>query len=263
MAILNVTPDSFSDGGRLAGPQHAIELGLEMVADGADWVDVGGESTRPGAASVSADEEIDRIASVVAGLAQEGVKISIDTQKPEVASEALRLGASWVNDVSGLRDPEMFELVASQGCRVCIMHMQGTPQTMQRVPSYLDVDREVWSELEQRAERLTERGVQHESIFLDPGFGFGKTLEHNLTLLRRLGDHTAGKYPVLVGLSRKSFLGAIPGFPGQPLPPLDRYEVTLAAQTAAHLAGAACLRVHDVTGAVRCRAIIEAMLSAQ
>lgn len=236
MGILNVTPDSFSDGGRYFEPTAAIEHGLRMIDEGAELLDVGGESTRPGAEPVPEDEELRRVIPVVAELAK-SIPISIDTMKPAVAAAALDSGAFLVNDVSGLRDPAMIALVRQWRCAVCIMHMQGNPQTMQRNPQYDDVVREVRDYL---LDKATEVGA--EETWIDPGLGFGKAFEHNLELLRGLDTLVATRYPVLVGVSRKSFIGKMMG--GAEVN--DRLEGTLAVQAWAQLAGVRVLRAHDV-----------------
>jgi dihydropteroate synthase len=242
MGILNVTPDSFSDGGHYLAPQHAIAAGRRMIEEGADLIDIGGESTRPGAEPVSADEEIARTAPVIEALAADGIPISIDTMKAGVAKRGLEAGAFLINDVGGMRDPAMVEVAVGSGCNVCIMHMQGEPRTMQTAPSYGDVVREVRSFLVMQAVMLEEVGVDPERIWLDPGIGFGKTLGHNLSLLRHLGQLVATGYPVLVGVSRKSFLGKLTGN----APADDRLEGTLAAQVLAQSLGARVIRAHDV-----------------
>lgn len=260
MGILNVTPDSFSDGGLYLDPKAAIEHGLRMAEEGADWIDVGGESTRPGADEVPAGEELRRVLPVVERLARAGLRISIDTTKPEVAEQALAAGATAVNDVSGLRDPDMIELCSRTGCFVCIMHMQGTPRTMQAHPVYGDVVRDVAEYLYHAATLAEAAGVQRERIWLDPGIGFGKTTVHNLELLRRLDEIVRLGYPVLIGVSRKSFLGKIIGTEAVPAPPDDRLEATLAAQTLAQARGARILRTHDVAAARRASLAAQAIL---
>lgn len=247
MGILNMTPDSFSDGGLYAGAQPAVEAGLRMVEDGADLIDVGGESTRPGAEPVSFEEELARVLPVVSGLAQQGVPVSIDTMKPDVARACLDAGAFLVNDVTGLRSAEMIQVCASAGCFVCIMHMRGEPRTMQQDPHYADVVSEVKDFLVSRAEEAMGQGIDREKIWIDPGIGFGKKLEHNLELLRGLPVLAVTGYPILVGASRKSFIGKVLGGLGVE----DRLEGTLAVQAWAQLHGARVLRVHDVKAARR------------
>lgn len=242
MGIVNVTPDSFYDGGRFARHEDAIERGVRMADEGADIVDVGGESTRPGSRAVPAQVEMDRVLPVVEGIRQRSpVCVSIDTTKADVAEEAIRLGAGVVNDVSALRfDGRMTAVVARAGAFVVLMHMQGSPETMQRDPTYSDVVEEVRSFLDRRTRFAVEAGIPEERIFIDPGIGFGKTLEHNLTLLGNLARLVEIGRPVLVGASRKAFLGAI-----LDATPDERIEGTIAANTAAILSGASIIRVHD------------------
>ncbi|WP_320673173.1 dihydropteroate synthase [Patulibacter defluvii] len=248
MGIVNVTPDSFSDGGEWYDRDAAVRHGLELAAAGATILDVGGESTRPGAAAVDATEELRRVVPVIEGLvaALPGVTLSVDTTKAAVAAAALDAGAGYVNDVSGLRhDPEMAPLVAERGARCCLMHMQGEPRTMQRDPRYGDVVDDVRAFLEQRLEATAAAGVDAGRIDLDPGIGFGKTLDHNLELLRRLDEIVAIGPRVVVGTSRKSFLGRITGRDD----PRQRLAGTIATNVLALAAGARVFRVHDV-GAV-------------
>ncbi|MDO8700154.1 MAG: dihydropteroate synthase [Deltaproteobacteria bacterium] len=245
MAILNVTPDSFYDGGRRLDPGRAIADGIEMAEAGADVIDIGGESTRPGAPPVSEDEELERVLPVVRGLRREiRVPISIDTYKSAVARAALREGADIVNDIGALRfDAEMVGLVAAEKVPVVLMHMQGTPRTMQAAPRYDDVVREVGDFLAAQIRYAVEQGIQRDNIIVDPGIGFGKTLDHNLALLRGLPELLAGLgQPLLVGASRKAFIGKIllGAEPG------GRLEGSLAAAAAAVLAGANIIRAHDV-----------------
>lgn len=242
MGILNVTPDSFSDGGRFSHWEQAVESGLRMVRDGADLIDVGGESTRPGSESVDVEEELRRTESVVRGLAREGVCVSIDTCKAEVARAALGAGAAIVNDITALRDPEMRRLCAASDCTVCLMHMKGAPKTMQENPEYADVVGEVLESLLTSARAAEEAGVASNRIWIDPGIGFGKTVDHNLRLLRHLDRFCATDYPVLIGVSRKGFIGRI----GGSLPVEDRLPGTLATQVLAQAAGAKIVRAHDV-----------------
>jgi dihydropteroate synthase len=243
MGIINVTPDSFYDGGRRFDPVRAVADGIELVEAGADMIDIGGESTRPGAPPVSAQEELQRILPVVQGLRRTvKVPISIDTYKARVAQAALTEGADIVNDISALRfDPEMAVLLATEKVPVVLMHMQGTPQTMQTEPRYNDVLREVEDFLEARAGFALEAGLERDNIILDPGIGFGKTLEHNLTLLRGLPALAAMGYPLLIGASRKTFIGKI-----LDVKPEERLEGSLAAAVAAVFGGAHIIRVHDV-----------------
>lgn len=243
MGVLNVTPDSFYDGGRRAGVQAALKHARRLLAEGADLIDVGGESTRPGAHPVGAPEEMDRVLPVIEALvAQGGVRISVDTSKPEVAARAVGAGAEIWNDVQALRAPGAADAAARLGCGVVLMHMQGDPRTMQRDPRYGKVVEEVASWLADRAAAVQAAGVAADRIWLDPGLGFGKTLAHNLALLARL-DHLCGLgFPVLAGASRKSFIQAI-----DPTATAEaRLPGSLAAALAAAKAGCAVLRVHDV-----------------
>ncbi len=250
MGIVNVTPDSFSDGGRFLDAAAAIEHGRSMLEQGADILDVGGESTRPGAAPVGAEEEIDRVQPVLAGLAGEigRVQLSIDTSKLAVAEVALREGATLVNDVTAFRgDPDLAGLVAESGVDCCLMHMLGEPRTMQDDPRYGDVVEEVKAFLAERLEFALAEGIAEQRVLLDPGIGFGKTVEHNLELLRRLGELTSLGPPIVIGTSRKGFLGKLaPGAPG----PVERLPGTLATNVLALERGARVFRVHDV-GPVR------------
>jgi dihydropteroate synthase len=242
MGVVNVTPDSFSDGGVNFRTEDAVASARRMVEEGAAIVDVGGESTRPGSGGVSADEELRRVVPVLEQL--EGLPVSIDTAKAEVARRALELGAVLVNDVTALRgDAELAEVVASSGAFLCLMHMQGEPRTMQDSPVYADVAAEVASFLGQRLAFAVDAGIPEERICLDPGFGFGKTVEQNFELLGRLGEIAALGRPVLVGLSRKRSLGRILGDPDATTGPLS---ASLAAAVEAFERGAAIFRVHDV-----------------
>jgi dihydropteroate synthase len=243
MGVVNVTPDSFSDGGLFLEADAAIEHGRRLVAEGAAIIDIGGESTRPGAAPVAEDEELRRVLPVVEGLAGAEVRISIDTTKLGVARAALEAGASIVNDVSALRfEPELAGLVADVGADCCLMHMLGEPRTMQEDPRYEDVVSEVKAFLEKRLEFAVSQGVPEERVWLDPGIGFGKTLEHNLELLRRLDEVVAIGRPVVIGTSRKSFLGKLSG--GKPEG--QRLPGTIATNVIAFERGATVFRVHDV-----------------
>ncbi len=243
MGIVNVTPDSFSDGGRFLAPVDALAHGLTLVREGAAILDVGGESTRPGSEAVPLEEELRRVLPVVEALAgRVGVPVSVDTTKAEVARRALLAGAGFVNDVTALRgDAAMVEVVAEAGCPVCLMHMRGQPKTMQDDPRYDDVVDEVLRFLEARMAFALSRGVREEQILVDPGIGFGKSVEHNLALLRHL-DRLAGLgRPVLLGASRKRFLGVILG-----ADPEQRMIGSVAITVAGLLAGAHVFRVHDV-----------------
>jgi dihydropteroate synthase len=241
MGVVNVTPDSFSDGGAFEDAEAAIAHGRRLAAEGAGILDVGGESTRPGADPVPAEEELRRVLPVVAGLA-ETARVSIDTMKLSVAEAALDAGASYVNDVTAFRhDPELAGLVADRGVDCCLMHMLGEPRTMQRDPRYGDVVSDVKAFLEQRLRFAVDQGVAEERIQLDPGIGFGKTLEHNLELLRRLDELTALGRPLVIGTSRKSFLGRITG-----RDVAERVPATIATCVLALERGARVFRVHDV-----------------
>ena len=211
MGVLNVTPDSFSDGGRFLPVEAAVAHGLRLVEEGAAIIDIGGESTRPGAAPVSVEEELRRVLPVVERLRQATqAVISVDTSKPEVIREAVAAGAGLINDVRALTEPGALEAAAASGSAICVMHMQGDPRTMQRAPSYVDVVKEVKAFLDEHVQRCRAAGVSSDRIVVDPGFGFGKNLEHNLELLRRLRD-LQGEWPLLVGLSRKSMVGTLTG----------------------------------------------------
>jgi dihydropteroate synthase len=270
MGILNVTPDSFSDGGSFLEAGAAIARGRALIAEGADIVDIGGESTRPGAEPVTADEELRRVLPVVAGLAEavtsmgSHAQISIDTYKAEVAGAALAGGASLVNDVSAFRaDPRMAELVAQSGADCCLMHMQGLPRTMQQDPRYEDVVDDVKAFLQERLEFAVAEGVAPERILLDPGIGFGKTEEHNLELLRRLGELLTLGAPIVIGTSRKGFLGRImaraTGRP-EPVDVADRLSGTVASNVLAYERGASVFMVHDVAPVREALAVAAATL---
>ncbi len=255
MGILNVTPDSFSDGGAFMDPGRAVDYGHRMVAEGADIIDVGGESTRPGAAGVAAEEEIRRIVPVVEALARSvPVPVSVDTSKPEVMRAAAAAGAGMINDVMALRAPGALEAVAGLGLAACLMHMQGEPRTMQQNPRYQDVTREVYAFLAGRIDACVRAGVPRDRLVADPGFGFGKTLEHNLELLRRLAEFRALGVPVLAGLSRKSMIGAMLG-----LPTGERLHASVALALWAVQKGAAIVRVHDVRATHDAVRMIEAV----
>jgi dihydropteroate synthase len=242
MGIVNVTPDSFSDGGEFLDPERAVAHGRELIEQGADLLDIGGESTRPGAEAVGAAEELRRVVPVIEGLAGGGAPISIDTAKAEVAAAAIDAGATIVNDVTALgADPDLAALCAERGVEVVLMHMQGTPRTMQESPTYDDVVDDVKALLARRIEYATGEGIAEEKIWVDPGIGFGKTLEHNLQLLRRLRELRSLGRPLLVGPSRKSFLGRITGAPVD-----QRLGGTIAACAIAVANGADWVRVHDV-----------------
>lgn len=242
MGIINLTPDSFSDGGLIKNPVSAYQRAAAMLKQGADILDLGAESSRPGALPISAAEEKRRLLPALKLLARLPIPISVDTSKPEVAAAALEAGAVMINDITGLEDPAMRSLAARSGVPVVIMHMRGTPRSMQRAPRYNNVVSEVRQELLAAARRAQNAGVKREKIILDPGIGFGKTAEHNLLLLRELPRLAATGYPLLVGPSRKSFLTAILG----PLTPPERIWGTAAAVTLAVAHGARIIRVHDV-----------------
>jgi dihydropteroate synthase len=255
MGVVNVTPDSFSDGGLFSTAEAAIAHGRRLVDEGADIVDVGGESTRPGAADVSAAEEAARVVPVIEALSMDGVLVSVDTSKPAVAEAALAAGASIVNDVTGLRDDAMLHVVAASGCGVVIMHMQGTPRTMQLEPSYSDVVTEVHDYLRAQARRAVDAGVDPRAIAIDPGIGFGKTIEHNLALLSNLDVLTDSGFPVVLGTSRKSFLGTLTGRSVE-----DRDVATAATIALGVAAGVFCVRVHNVAAARDAVRVAEAIV---
>jgi dihydropteroate synthase len=242
MGILNVTPDSFSDGGLFDSVAQAVEHATHMVEEGAAIIDVGGESTRPGAAEVPVDEELRRVIPVIDALHDSlDVPVSIDTRKPEVMQAAVAAGAGLINDVTALQTPGAVKLAAQLGVPVCLMHMQGTPESMQEQPSYADVVTEVKGFLLERAEACMQHGIDRNNILLDPGFGFGKTTTHNLQLLQHLEQLVAAGFPVLVGLSRKSMIGQILGLPVD-----QRLYAGLALAVLAAWQGAAIVRCHDV-----------------
>jgi dihydropteroate synthase len=256
MGILNITPDSFSDGGRYLDPGRAVERGLEMVEAGADLVDVGGESTRPGAQRISREGGRERVVPVIRALArQSDVAVSVDTSRAAVAEQALEAGARVINDISALRfDPEMPGLASRSGAGLVLMHMQGTPQSMQQAPSYADVVEEVLAFLKDALARAVHAGISAEQVVLDPGIGFGKCLEHNLSLLRHINRLCSLGRPVLVGASRKSFVGEITGRPVD-----RRLAGSLAAAAAAVGSGAQVVRVHDVAETVDTLRVLQAI----
>lgn len=257
MGIVNVTPDSFSDGGDHLDPAVAIDHGRALIAAGADILDVGGESTRPGALPVDADAELERVLPVVAGLGATGVPLSIDTSKAAVADAALGAGARIVNDVTALGDPDMAAVAAEHGAGLVLMHMQGEPRTMQRDPVYDDVVEDVTAALLASAESAMAAGVARDAICLDPGIGFGKTLAHNLDLLATgVARLRHEGFPVLVGASRKSFIAAILG----DLPPKDREVATVAAHVLAIAAGASILRTHNVVMGLQSARVADAIV---
>ena len=258
MGILNVTPDSFSDGGSYASVQAAVDAGMRMLEEGADLVDAGGESTRPGAQPVALEEELRRVLPVVEGLARRGARVSVDTSKAEVARQALERGAKVVNDVTALSDPEMASVCTASGCTVCLMHMQGTPATMQKNPSYGDVVSEVRDFLLERVGHARSAGIAGERIWIDPGIGFGKTDEHNMALIRGLPVLVETGFPVLLGVSRKGFIGRIVGSKEHPASIPERLPGTLALQVIAQLAGVSIIRTHDVKEARAVARMVEA-----
>ncbi|MBU2953459.1 dihydropteroate synthase [Marinobacter sp. F3R08] len=258
MGVLNVTPDSFSDGGRFNRPDAALVRARQMVADGASFIDIGGESTRPGAAPVSVQEELDRVCPVVELAARElDVVVSVDTSAPEVMAETAKLGAGLINDIRALQREGAPEVVARAGIPVCVMHIQGEPDTMQDRPEYQDVCREVSAFLEERVRAAGLAGVRSDRILLDPGFGFGKSLDHNLQLLASLEYLRSLGYPLLVGVSRKSMLGHITGRGVN-----ERLPASLAAATIAAMKGAGIIRVHDVAETVDAVRVVTAVKEA-
>ncbi|MEX0868474.1 MAG: dihydropteroate synthase [Nitriliruptoraceae bacterium] len=258
-AVLNVTPDSFFDGGRHLAADHpatAVRHGAALLEAGADLVDVGGESTRPGAGPVDVDEELHRVVPVIRALARDGACVSVDTTKAAVAHAAIEAGAAIVNDVSaGALDDALLDVVAEADAAYVLMHMQGTPRTMQQAPIYRDVVDDVRMFLAERLDVLAERGIARERVIVDPGIGFGKTAAHNVALLRGLARFTTLGRPVLVGASRKSFLGALTGLDD----PEERLEASVAAAVVAVLHGASMVRVHDVAATVRAVAVADAV----
>jgi len=241
MGVINVTPDSFSDGGRFADAGHAIEHAFRLIGEGADIVDIGAESTRPGAAAVSQDGEIGRLLPVLRALRNEAVPVSVDTMKPAVMRAAIDEGASLINDINALRADGALRAVADSGAGVCLMHMQGNPATMQQAPHYADVVAEVGQFLAGRVAAAQAAGIARDRISIDPGFGFGKTAEHNMSILRDLKEICAIGLPVTFGASRKSTLGAVTG-----RPVAERVFASVAAALLAVERGAAIVRVHDV-----------------
>jgi dihydropteroate synthase len=259
MGVLNLTPDSFSDGGRYLDPDQALARALEIEAEGAALIDLGGESTRPGAAPVSAAEELRRVLPLLERLRpRTGAILSIDTSKPEVIRAAAGAGADLINDVYALRAPGALEAAAESGCAVCLMHMQGEPRTMQHAPHYQDVVREVRAFLAERLRVCRAAGIAAERIVLDPGFGFGKTLEHNLALLRHLREVRVEDRPLLAGLSRKSMIGALTGKLTGKLAG-ERIHGSVAAALIAAQNGADILRAHDVAATVDALQVLHAV----
>jgi dihydropteroate synthase len=256
MGVVNVTPDSFSDGGEFLDPERAIAHGRELAEEGADVLDVGGESTRPGAEAVGADEELRRVTPVVEALAGDGLAVSIDTSKVAVAEAALDAGAAMVNDVTALRgEPELAGFCAERGTEVVLMHMLGDPRTMQESPTYEDVVDDVKAFLAERIEFATSEGIDGARIWIDPGIGFGKTVEHNLELHRRLGELAELGRPITFGSSRKSFIGRLTGAEVD-----QRLGGTIASNVIAYANGARMLRVHDVGPIRQALTVAEAIL---
>ena len=254
MGILNVTPDSFSDGGTHNTPAKALEHARKMIAEGATIIDIGGESTRPGAAEVSPEEEAERVIPVVAAIARESdVWISVDTSKALVIREAANAGAHILNDIRSFSEPGALQAAAHSGLPVCVMHMQGEPRTMQQAPHYQNVVREVYTYLEAQVARCVAAGIEKNHIILDPGFGFGKTLAHNYQLLDKLDlFHNLG-LPVLAGMSRKSMIGQL-----MDIPPDERVAGSVACAVIAAMKGAQIIRVHDVKETVQAMKVVEA-----
>jgi dihydropteroate synthase len=255
MGVVNVTPDSFSDGGRFLDTDSAVRHGLALAGEGAAFIDVGGESTRPGAAPVGVEEELRRVIPVIERLhGATGAVISVDTSKPEVMRAAAAAGAGLINDVRALREPGALEAARLTGCAVCLMHMQGEPRTMQAAPAYRDVVSEVRAFLAERARVCRAAGFADDRLVLDPGFGFGKTLEHNLTLLRHLRELGSGGLPVMVGLSRKSMVGKLTGRPEG-----ERLLGSVVLAVLAVLGGASIVRAHDGAATVEALKLVAAV----
>lgn len=255
MGIVNVTPDSFSDGGRFSSADKAIAHAHDLVAQGADILDIGGESTRPGATPVPLDEELNRVIPVIEDLAGIGIPLSIDTYKPEVMREAIKAGVDIVNDVCALQEPQALEIVAASDVGVCLMHMQGRPQNMQQDPQYQDVVKEVCDFLQARLAAAEQAGIAKTRITLDPGFGFGKRTAHNLALLEGLSTLQKLGAPLLIGLSRKSLLGQVAGADVN-----ERLYASLAASVIAVMKGANIVRVHDVKATVEALKVASAVM---
>jgi len=258
MGVLNITPDSFFDGGRYTRLSAAIEQAEKMVQAGASIIDIGGESTRPDALQISVDEELDRVIPLIETLRSLDVLISIDTSKAQVMSEAVKAGARMINDVYALRQPGALATAAKLGVPVCLMHMQGEPRSMQASPQYTDVIDEVSNFLRERVDSCIKAGIARDNIYLDPGFGFGKSLEHNLSLLKYLNKIVELDYPVLVGLSRKSMLAAILN-----VDVTERLIGSLALATVAVMNGASIVRVHDVGETMQVVKICESVMQAE
>jgi len=257
MAVLNITEDSFSDGGRWINPERAIDRAVQMVAEGAGIIDIGGESTRPGAIPVSLSEELDRVIPVIEAIsATLEIPISIDTSKAEVMTAAVAAGAGMINDVWGLRQAGALQAAANANVPVCIMHMQGQPGNMQKQPQYRDVLEEISDFFSQRIAAATAAGIEADKLILDPGFGFGKTLEHNLTILAKLDAFNHFDLPLLVGISRKTMLGEITGAELS-----GRVPAGIAAATIAALQGAKIIRTHDVAASVQAMKLSYAVMA--
>jgi dihydropteroate synthase len=254
MGVLNVTPDSFSDGGQFFDPEAACAQAERMLAEGAAIIDIGGESTRPGAEPVALQEELRRVLPVIERLAETAAVISIDTSKPEVMRAAATAGAGLINDVRALQEPGALDALLASNCAVCLMHMQGDPRTMQQAPHYVDVVSEVKAFLAARAHACAAAGISAERIAIDPGFGFGKAHVHNLELLRRLDELTQNAWPLVVGLSRKSMLGAILGRRDA-----DRLAAGVALAVLAALKNARIIRAHDVGATVDALKVVAAV----
>ncbi len=255
MGILNVTPDSFYDGGIHESSEDAVQHAARLVSEGADLIDVGGESSRPGADHVGPDAEQSRVMPVLENLQSLDVPVSIDTYHAETAERALACGVSMVNDITALRgDARMAGVIAEAGCECVLMHMQSTPKTMQMDPRYDDVVDDICAFFEERISFAVERGISEESIWLDPGFGFGKTVEHNLEIVVRLGEFKKFGRPILIGVSNKSTIGAVLDLPAE-----GRVEGTAAANAVAVWNGADCIRVHDVKSMVRVAMMVDAL----
>ena len=246
MGILNTTPDSFSDGGRFQSLEFAVSRAEEMISEGVDMIDIGGESSRPGAPPVSLEQELGRVMPVLYALRDMGKPLSVDTYKPQVMREAILAGVDMINDINGFRAPGALEAVAGSDCALCVMHMQGSPQDMQKDPVYGDVVAEVTAFLRERVDALLAAGIERERICIDPGFGFGKTVKHNYALLRNIGQmQQALGLPVLAGVSRKSMIGAVTGKPVE-----QRLAGNIGGALAAIAHGARIVRVHDVVETV-------------
>lgn len=258
MGVLNVTPDSFSDGGAYSNLDSALKRAREMANEGADIIDVGGESVRPGADPISADEELSRVLPIVERLVDLGLAVSIDTYKAVVAKEALELGACIVNDVGACSDPKMPAVVAESDCMYCAMHKQGEYKTMQANPTYDDLMGETLEDLMGIVDRV---GIDHSRIWIDPGLGFGKTTEHNLTIVKHIRRYVTTGFPVLIGVSRKRSIGQILGTHDRPLPIEDRLSGSLSVQIYCQMQGVRIIRTHDVRETVRAARVLDAILS--